>query len=136
MHASLAEWWNAISLRTKITAVTVLVMTVGLVLSGFGTMTVLRNYLMNDADLQISQTLKGVTATTARADEASAATQFVYAHFDAAGNLTSANEPWQKSAPVLPEHPAALLKQHGDSAFTVKDPAGANAFRMSVRQLD
>ena len=46
MHASLAEWWNAISLRTKITAVTVLVMTVGLVVSGYGTMTVLRNYLV------------------------------------------------------------------------------------------
>jgi two-component system OmpR family sensor kinase len=135
MQSSLAEWWNAISLRTKITAVTVLVMTVGLVLSGFGTMTVLRNYLINDADQQISQTLKGVTASTARADEASRATQFVYAHFDASGNLTSANQPWQKAAPVLPSDAAALLKQHGDAAFTVKDPAGANAFRMAARQL-
>ena len=54
MQSSLAEWWNAISLRTKITAVTVLVMTVGLVLSGFGTMTVLRNYLITDADTQMS----------------------------------------------------------------------------------
>ena len=135
MQSSLAEWWNAISLRTKITAVTVLVMTVGLVLSGFGTMTVLRNYLINDADQQIAQTLKGVTASTAQADEASRATQFVYAHFDASGKLTSANEPWQTSGPVLPNDAAALLKQHGDAPFTVKDPAGANAFRMEVRHL-
>ena len=34
MQSSLAEWWNAISLRTKITGVTVLVLTLGLSLAG------------------------------------------------------------------------------------------------------
>jgi two-component system OmpR family sensor kinase len=70
MHASLAEWWNAISLRTKITAVTVLLMTVGLVVSGFGTMTVLRNYLIDDTDRQIHQVLQSLTSETTSTDEA------------------------------------------------------------------
>lgn len=42
MHDSVAEWWNAISLRTKITGVTVLVLAFGLVVAGVGTMTMLR----------------------------------------------------------------------------------------------
>ncbi|MFU8946218.1 ATP-binding protein [Mycetocola zhadangensis] len=42
MHDSVAEWWNSISLRTKITGVTVLVLAFGLVVAGVGTMTMLR----------------------------------------------------------------------------------------------
>jgi two-component system OmpR family sensor kinase len=136
MHASLSEWWNAISLRTKITAVTVLVMTVGLVLSGFGTMTVLRNYLIHDADTQISQTLQHVSASTASADEGSAATQFVYAHFDSSGRLTHSNELWDQASPALPKNAKAFLDQPDGQAFTVKNDEGAAAFRMAVRHLD
>ncbi|WP_374947618.1 sensor histidine kinase [Agreia sp.] len=42
--------WNAISLRNKITGVTVLMLTFGLIVSGIGTMTVLRTYLLNQVD--------------------------------------------------------------------------------------
>ncbi|MCU1472860.1 cell wall metabolism sensor histidine kinase WalK [Amnibacterium sp.] len=135
MHASLAEWWNAISLRTKITAVTVLVMTVGLVVSGFGTMTVLRNYLIRDADTQISQTLNHLSASTATADEAAVATQYVYAHVDASGNVIDRNPQWRANAPVMPRVDAAFLQKQGTSAFTVKNDAGAATFRMEVRRL-
>ena len=45
--------WNAISLRNKITGVTVLMLTFGLVVSGIGTMTVLRTYLMNQVDVRL-----------------------------------------------------------------------------------
>ena len=58
MRATVGEWWNSISLRAKITGVTVLVLTLGLIVSGFGVMTVLRNYLITDADRQLQQTLK------------------------------------------------------------------------------
>ena len=46
MQRRLAEWWNRISLRTKITGVTVLLLILGLAVAGVGTMTVLRNYLL------------------------------------------------------------------------------------------
>jgi two-component system OmpR family sensor kinase len=45
-----SEWWNRISLRTKITGVTVLLLTAGLVVAGTGTMAVLRNYLLDEVD--------------------------------------------------------------------------------------
>jgi two-component system OmpR family sensor kinase len=52
MH-EISEWWNRISLRTKITGVTVFLLTVGLLVAGTGTMAVLRNYLLDEVDTSI-----------------------------------------------------------------------------------
>jgi two-component system OmpR family sensor kinase len=54
MHASFDRWWNGISLRAKITGVTVLLLTFGLTVAGAGTMTVLRTYLLDQTDQQIA----------------------------------------------------------------------------------
>jgi two-component system OmpR family sensor kinase len=58
MHTRLARWWNEISLRTKITGITVLLVTLGLLVAGLGTMTVLSTYLMKqlDSDVQATKT--------------------------------------------------------------------------------
>ncbi|TPX06214.1 HAMP domain-containing histidine kinase [Schumannella luteola] len=53
MHASFDHWWNGISLRTKITGVTVLLLTFGLAVAGVGTANVLRTYLFEQADTQL-----------------------------------------------------------------------------------
>ncbi|MFD1714537.1 sensor histidine kinase [Amnibacterium flavum] len=53
MHESVMRWWNGISLRTKITGVTVLLLTFGLVISGFGTLTVMRGFLFDELDNQV-----------------------------------------------------------------------------------
>ncbi len=53
MH-ELTHWWNRISLRTKITGVTVLLLTTGLLVAGLGTMAVLRNYLQDEVDAKIT----------------------------------------------------------------------------------
>ncbi|HWM33831.1 MAG TPA: HAMP domain-containing sensor histidine kinase [Pseudolysinimonas sp.] len=53
-HASFDRWWNGISLRAKITGVTVLLLTFGLTVAGAGTMTVLRTYLLEQTDQQIA----------------------------------------------------------------------------------
>jgi two-component system OmpR family sensor kinase len=53
MH-EITEWWNRISLRTKITAVTVLLLTFGLLVTGAGTMAVLRGYLLDEVDAKIT----------------------------------------------------------------------------------
>ena len=55
MHGELAEWWNRISLRTKITGVTSLLLTTGLLVVGIGTATVLRGYLLDEADRQVRE---------------------------------------------------------------------------------
>ncbi len=63
MHA-LTEWWNRISLRTKITGVTVLLLTMGLLVAGVGTMTVLRNYLLDEVDKKIDSAVEALPDRT------------------------------------------------------------------------
>ncbi|HWH97466.1 MAG TPA: HAMP domain-containing sensor histidine kinase, partial [Pseudolysinimonas sp.] len=52
--ASFDRWWNGISLRAKVTGVTVFLLTLGLTVAGAGTMTVLRTYLVERVDESIS----------------------------------------------------------------------------------
>ena len=54
-HASFDRWWNGISLRAKITGVTVLLLTFGLAVAGAGTTTVLRSYLLDVVDQKVKQ---------------------------------------------------------------------------------
>ncbi|UTT61502.1 sensor histidine kinase [Microcella humidisoli] len=55
MHEQLTQWWESISLRSKITGVTVLVVTLGLLVVGTGTLTVLQRTLVDEVDRQITQ---------------------------------------------------------------------------------
>jgi len=60
MHASLSRWWNEISIRTKVTAITVTLVMLGLFVAGLGTMTVLSTYLL----LQVDTDLKNAATNT------------------------------------------------------------------------
>ncbi|HSP74670.1 MAG TPA: HAMP domain-containing sensor histidine kinase [Cryobacterium sp.] len=53
MHQSLTERWGRVSLRSKITGVTVLMLTLGLLVSGIGTMAMLRQYVIQQVDSQL-----------------------------------------------------------------------------------
>jgi two-component system OmpR family sensor kinase len=53
MHRSLLAAWNAVSLRTKITGVTVLVLTFGLLLTGIGTTLLFKPVLISQLDQQL-----------------------------------------------------------------------------------
>jgi two-component system OmpR family sensor kinase len=53
VSASFDRWWNGISLRAKVTGVTVFLLTLGLTVAGAGTMTVLRTYLVERVDESI-----------------------------------------------------------------------------------
>ena len=48
MHEFLARRWNAVSLRTKMTGVSVLLLTFGLLAAGLGSMYVLKSYLTDE----------------------------------------------------------------------------------------
>jgi two-component system, OmpR family, sensor kinase len=50
MHESLSRWWATISLRNKITGVTVLLLAMGLAVVGAGTFSVVSSYLAGRAD--------------------------------------------------------------------------------------
>ncbi|MFC0680897.1 sensor histidine kinase [Lysobacter korlensis] len=66
MHQHLAAWWNGISLRTKITGVTVMLLTLGLLVSGAGTMSLLRTYLLQQVDDRVKNAAKELTETEQR----------------------------------------------------------------------
>jgi two-component system, OmpR family, sensor kinase len=53
----LVDRWNAISLRTKITGVSVLLLTLGLMVAGIGSTSVLRGYLMQNVDDRVANAL-------------------------------------------------------------------------------
>lgn len=68
MHESLTQRWNRVSLRSKITGVTVLMLTLGLLVSGIGTMVMLRQNVTQQVDAQLqSEAQTALTSTTAGA---------------------------------------------------------------------
>lgn len=133
MRATVGEWWNGISLRAKITGVTVLVLTLGLVVSGFGTMTMLRNYLIKDADHRIGHTLSMVDTQTAESDQDSAATQYVFAHLRADGTVIQTNPTWDESAPAIPTIDSSTVDRFASPVTITKDNAAA--FRIAAKTL-
>jgi two-component system OmpR family sensor kinase len=107
MHA-ITEWWNRISLRTKITGVTVLLLTMGLLVAGVGTMTVLRTYLLEQVDTQLKSTKLDISAITftGTADDPecgirTAPTDYFIAVIDADLDLLCSNREESETQPVV-----------------------------------
>ncbi|MFF2387584.1 ATP-binding protein [Agromyces sp. NPDC058104] len=59
MNQTLFERWNRISLRTKITGVTVLMLTLGLLVSGIGTAAMLRSYVEDQLESKLEAIASG-----------------------------------------------------------------------------
>lgn len=57
MHDYVSDKWNNVSLRTKITSVTVLLLLLGLLVSGAGTMYLLRQQMVSQLDAQLRVTI-------------------------------------------------------------------------------
>lgn len=103
MHASFDRWWNGISLRAKITGVTVLLLTFGLAVAGAGTVSVLRGYLMDQRDDLVNTFYANAQHYTADA-VASCAVPYqpngtLFTVLDARGHVECSNLPNGKSAP-------------------------------------
>jgi two-component system OmpR family sensor kinase len=104
MHAQVTEWWNSISLRTKITGVTVLLVTLGLLVAGVGTMSFLRNYLYDG----VNQKIVSVAADPASAQDIACKgstllpdTYMFIAVIDTAGEVVCENNPVGAAKPVI-----------------------------------
>ena len=54
--------WSRVSLRSKITGVTVLMLTLGLLVSGVGTMVILQNYMVQQVDARLQESAQGLTS--------------------------------------------------------------------------
>ncbi|MFT4123581.1 MAG: ATP-binding protein [Microbacteriaceae bacterium] len=63
MHGKLfVERWNTISLRTKVTGVSVLLLTIGLLVAGLGSMSVLRGFLVQNIDQRLASARTAITS--------------------------------------------------------------------------
>lgn len=136
MHASLVEWWNGVSLRTKITGVTVLLLTTGLVVSGLGTMLLLRGYLISDVDQSINRIAERSTVQTASDALGSQLTDYAYARLTSDGTLAGTPNPvWRADPPVLGPVTSQFIKAHQAGPVTVRDTDGTSAYRLLFKPV-
>ena len=103
MPFNLNDRWNAISLRTKVTGVTVLLLTIGLLVSGIGTMAMLKPALIGQLDTQLQSVQQDLSSVlrlskTGTTDQ-TAPTDYYYAVYSASGVLLEQN--WTDKAEAI-----------------------------------
>ncbi|WP_374009859.1 ATP-binding protein [Leifsonia sp. LS-T14] len=141
MHSRLLDRWNAISLRTKITGVTVLMLTLGLLVTGIGTMSMLKPVLLDQLDAQLSAAsgasylntylFKSSSDADQIATDASPSDYFA-ALYDSDGNLVKTN--WT-NIPYAhrPAIPATLTVPQGKAmpagGYTLPSNDGRTSYR-------
>lgn len=145
MQHSVLDRWNAISLRTKITGVTVLVLTFGLLVSGLGTMLLFKPVLVNLLDQQVNAVASNPNSINALLPKTGAATStpitgaggqatYFAVLYDANGNQTLRN--WsQVPAGQRPDVPKTFSLKEGNEcsnepAQWMKSVDGDGSFRM------
>ncbi|CAN5376709.1 N/A [soil metagenome] len=136
MHAAWDRWWNGISLRAKITGVTVLLLTFGLTVAGAGTMTVLRGYLLEVVDNQIKDAYNSLPATIdldtiAQYGESTRLNPFYLAAVDASGNIIRDNLD-DEHEPLQPDTSALTLSHviEIDGAITLSNDSKSAQWRV------
>ncbi|MCU1524257.1 MAG: sensor histidine kinase [Microbacteriaceae bacterium] len=134
MHEHVSSWWSAVSLRTKITGVTVLLVTLGLLVAGVGTMTVLRNYLSDEVDQRITQSAASVTGVTAtgssKCDPTVDPDRYYFAVLDINGALICSNDHSTATSPRLSNVTFTTVRKLDGAAFTVWDAAHTTQWRV------
>jgi two-component system OmpR family sensor kinase len=142
MHQSLVDRWNAVSLRTKITGVTVLMLTLGLLVSGIGTMAMLKPYLISQVDNQLHAAQRSLSVAVSLDPNpanmnsySSSSDQYFVALLDTDGNMIGNN--WAKhEGEIPPPIPSGLdfreVLSQGTNTFTVHDPKTNAEFRAAV----
>ena len=128
------RWWNGISLRTKITGVTVLLLTLGLAVAGAGTMTVLRLYLLEQEDAKVQTLFRDVsalpTSTLSNCGVQYDPNGYLVAVIDAAGRVVCDNVPDGHPTPVLDDKDLAWVVEQNGNPTTIQDESGKNQWRV------
>lgn len=142
------SWWRGISLRAKVTGVTVAVLTIGLFASGIGTMIFLRNAQIAERDQSLSQTVTtdlasslldvqvvdGVAQFERR--DASTLSPFFIAVYSADGTLLATDGP---SSTVWPDFPETVgldePPMRGTTPFELTSEEGSATFHASIDVL-
>ena len=125
MHEQLSQWWSRVSLRTKTTGVTVLLVTVGLLVAGIGTMTVLRNYLVSEVDRKIASTFDDLRTLDLDIDQtcirASGPSQFFVAILAPDGSVLCQNRDAEQARPVVNGLDLSIVRAQAGVPLTLWD---------------
>lgn len=129
--ASFDHWWNGISLRAKVTGATVFLLTLGLIVAGAGTMTVLRAYLVERVDEAILAQAAEVKSGLTLDDIRSSAPGYAAA-VSPTGELLADNLDPESGvpAPVLTELTLTHAVQLGGAPITIHDASKTTEWRL------
>ena len=133
------EWWNSVSLRTKITGVTVMLLTLGLLVAGLGTMSVLRNYLVAEQDSKISADVLALSGTIKFETEGESIactiqivpTEYYVAALSSDGDVLCDNKSLNKDRPDVEGLTLAKVQDH-DRAFNVFNDTRTSQWRVGI----
>lgn len=130
MSLALQDRLDAISLRTKVTAVTVLLLTVGLLVSGIGTMAMLRPALIGQLDSQIGAVAIDLSRmlddSSKPSIDSSAPSDYYFALYGADGALLQRN--WAEKANGL--------QPDISSTWTLNDTVNTGDTVFALRSVD
>jgi len=143
MHEHVSEWWNGISLRTKITGVTVMLLTLGLLVAGLGTMSVLRNYLVTQQDTKIQEDSKSIAKLidfSGSVDDpncaiAEGAFRYYVAVLSSDGDIICDNKTATEAYPDVDGMSLADIQAHSEDAFNVYDDDRQSQWRVGAYVL-
>jgi two-component system OmpR family sensor kinase len=127
MHEQITEWWNGISLRGKITGVTVMLLTLGLLVAGVGTMSFLRSYLLNQVyESQIdTYDSRPNDASVIACTNTKIQPRYYFAVINDSGSTICTNPADAKITPVVNSKTLPKVIKSG-AAFTLSDKRGDN----------
>jgi two-component system, OmpR family, sensor kinase len=146
MHQTISERWNRISLRTKITGVTVLMLTLGLLVSGIGTAAMLRSYVEEQMASKLTALATGDLTEYFEPDESRSGKANLYgrdfsdsnevfvAIYRPSGEYAGSN--WETLGREVPRIPSSLttaevhdLNPGKFSIIQLEDARGAHTYR-------
>lgn len=116
---AVTRWWRRISLRAKVTGVTVAVLALGLLAAGIGTAPILRNSLIENIDAQLPSLVASDLAD-----------RFFVLALDDDGELTFTRRP---AAPLPSAYFVALYDHRGELRATAGGPLNAPAPHLPER---
>ena len=135
---SISRWWGMISLRTKISGVTVFLLTMGLAVAGIGTLSVVNSYLIERIDNELhvaANQLDSITSATFTENPASGLFPYYLGAVDANGELIIDNlEDDSEIAPDVSELSLLYLADQAD-AFTLTNEAHTISWRVIALPL-
>jgi len=138
LHASFERWWNGISLRTKITGVTVLLLTFGLAVAGMGTMTVLRTYLLEKVEADVTagfQQVLGYPGERVVECDVQYDPGYLVAVLDASGQKLCDNVPDESLQPDYTGMTLSWSNIHDGQSTTISDPSGQGHWQVKTTVL-